>query len=90
MAYNYLLELYETIGARRREASQGVERGIEVDRERSRGRVDVLEEFEGFLKANYHPQLPRRIRTRLEAQGASDLDERVPAIRAGTWDQQPG
>ena len=88
MAYNYLLELYETIGDRKREASQGVERASEVDRERSRGRVDVLEEFEGFLKTNYHPRLPRRIRTRLETQG--DPDEREPATRAGTWDQQPG
>lgn len=80
MAYNYLLELYETIASRRGEAQRGgVERGDEaVDRARRRGRVEALDDLERFLRAQYHPRLPRRIRARFE--GAAKDSEAVPPM----------
>lgn len=66
MAYTYLLELYEVIADRRREARQALDdarSGIEA--ERHRGRVDALEEMDQFLRQGYHGRLPKRVRERL-------------------------
>lgn len=72
MAYNYLLELYEIIDRRRQEARGAIEVATGPACERQRGRIDALGEIEQFLKANYHPRLPRRIRSRLD--GAAQVE----------------
>jgi hypothetical protein len=71
VAYNYLLEIYETIAQRRGEAQASADAGAgagadTADTEYQRGRIDALDELEQFLKANYHSRLPRRIRARFE------------------------
>ncbi len=72
MAYNYLLELYETIHQRREDAQRKLTDLSEhsgSDLERQKGRMELLEEFETFLKEHYHIRLPRKIRERIETHG---------------------
>jgi hypothetical protein len=64
MAYVYLLDLYKYIEERLGEAT------AERDKADSnvqtakfeQGRIDALTEFQDFLKENFNPKLPRRIR----------------------------
>jgi hypothetical protein len=76
MAYNYLLELYQTIAERQRDARAAAD-GPEADREYHRGRLEALDALDRFLKDNYHGRLPRRIRTRID--GASPPADAEPA-----------
>jgi hypothetical protein len=64
MAYVYLLDFYKHIDQRLAEATAGLD---QADRDAvigkfEQGRIDVLTEFQDFLKENFNPKLPRRIR----------------------------
>jgi hypothetical protein len=71
VAYNYLLELYDTIVQRRREAQQSARTAADY----RQGQIEALDEFERFLRDTYHGQLPRRIRQRAERAEASRDDK---------------
>ncbi len=64
MAYVYLLDFYKYIDERLGEATDGLDK---ADRDVAIGkfkqdRIDALTEFQDFLKENFNPKLPRRIR----------------------------
>jgi hypothetical protein len=64
MAYVYLLDFYKHIDQRLAEATASLD---QADRDAvigkfEQGRIDVLTEFQDFLKENFNPKLPRRIR----------------------------
>jgi hypothetical protein len=64
MAYVYLLDMYNFIDKRLADASEELEkagRGTS-DESRQQGRIDTLTQFQDFLKENFNPKLPRRIR----------------------------
>jgi hypothetical protein len=67
MAYVYLLDLYRYIEGRLSEATEGLNKadGDVPTRKFEQGRIDVLTEFEDFLKENFNPKLPKRIRKSL-------------------------
>jgi hypothetical protein len=66
MAYVYLLELYKHIAARQGEAAARDNADDDGPAAQfARGRIDALAEFEAFLKTNFNPKLPRRIRESL-------------------------
>ena len=64
MAYVYLLDMYEFIAKRLADASEALEKaeddspGISLHQ----GRIDTLRQFQEFLKENFIPKLPQRIR----------------------------
>ena len=64
MAYIYLLDLYKYIDERLGQAMDGRNQASEdlslVKFEQ--GRIDALTEFKEFLRENFNPKLPRRIR----------------------------
>jgi len=64
MAYVYLLDLYKYIDERLYQATDGLDKaGGELLHARfEQGRIDALTEFKDFLKENFNPKLPRRIR----------------------------
>jgi len=64
MAYVYLLDLYKYIDARLEDATHGpgVPKGDTATAKFEQGRIDALTEFQNFLKENFNPKLPRRIR----------------------------
>ena len=64
MAYVYLLDMYEFIEKRLADASEALEKdGRDTpDKSRQQGRIDTLTQFQDFLKENFNPKLPRRIR----------------------------
>ncbi len=76
MAYNYLLELYETIEHRLEESLDRMESGsLSPDEiEFQEGRKELLEEFHHFLQHNYHRMLPRKIRERIEKHGVKGMN----------------
>jgi hypothetical protein len=64
MAYVYLLDFYKYIDDRLGKAAEGLDL---ADRDAAigkfeQGRIDALTEFQDFLKENFNPKLPRRIR----------------------------
>ncbi len=64
MAYVYLLDFYKYIEDRLAEATDSLD---QADRDAAigkfeQGRIDALTEFQDFLKENFNPKLPRRIR----------------------------
>ena len=64
MAYVYLLDLYKYIDERLGEAAEGPDQAdgdVSVGKF-EQGRIDALTEFQDFLKENFNPKLPRRIR----------------------------
>ena len=67
MAYVYLLDLYKYIDERLNQATDGLNRAAgDVTTVRfEQGRIDTLTEFQEFLKENFNPKLPRRIRDSL-------------------------
>lgn len=64
MAYVYLLDLYKYIDERLGQATDGRDKaGDNLSRGKfEQGRIDTLTEFKEFLKENFNPKLPRRIR----------------------------
>ena len=64
MAYVYLLDLYKYIDERLDDATDGFDQAQDEapTAELERGRIDALTEFQDFLKENFNPKLPRRIR----------------------------
>ena len=64
MAYVYLLDLYKYIDERLDQARDGLDRadGEMLNGQIEQGRIDALTEFKDFLKENFIPKLPRRIR----------------------------
>jgi len=64
MAYVYLLDLYNYIDERLGEATDGLDQadGDVPNAKFEQGRIDALTEFQDFLKKNFNPKLPRRIR----------------------------
>jgi len=64
MAYVYLLDLYKYIDARLEDATGGLDtpQGDMATAKFEQGRIDALTEFQNFLKDNFNPKLPRRIR----------------------------
>jgi hypothetical protein len=64
MAYVYLLDLYKYIDERLDQARDGLDRadGEMLNGQIEQGRIDALTEFKDFLKENFNPKLPRRIR----------------------------
>ena len=64
MAYVYLLDLYKYIDERLGEAADGLDQadGDVAVGKFEQGRIDALTEFQDFLKENFNPKLPRRIR----------------------------
>ena len=67
MAYVYLLDLYKYIEKRLAEATDALDQadGDGPIRKFEQGRIDALTEFQDFLKKNFNPKLPRRIRESL-------------------------
>lgn len=67
MAYVYLLDLYKFIEDRLEEATDRLRQvDDDVPAEKfEQGRIDILMEFQDFLKENFNPKLPRRIRESL-------------------------
>jgi len=67
MAYVYLLDLYKYIEKRLAEATDALDQagGDGPTRKFEQGRIDALTEFQDFLKKNFNPKLPRRIRESL-------------------------
>ena len=64
MAYVYLLDLYKYIDERISEAADGLDQedaDVPIGKF-EQGRIDALTEFQDFLKENFNPKLPRRIR----------------------------
>ena len=64
MAYVYLLDLYKYIDERLDDATDGFDQAQDEapTAELERGRIEALTEFQDFLKENFNPKLPRRIR----------------------------
>ena len=64
MAYVYLLDLYKYIEERLGEATDELNKadGDVPIAKFEQGRIDALTEFQDFLKENFNPKLPRRIR----------------------------
>jgi hypothetical protein len=67
MAYVYLLDLYKYLEERLGNATNGLDQvDGDVPAEKfEQGRIDALTEFQDFLKENFNPKLPRRIRESL-------------------------
>jgi len=67
MAYVYLLNLYKYIDERLDQATDGLDKadGDLLSGKFEQGRIDALTEFQDFLKENFNPKLPRRIRESL-------------------------
>ena len=67
MAYIYLLDLYKYIDERLGQARDGRDKaGDDLSLGKfEQGRMDALTEFQEFLKENFNPKLPRRIRESL-------------------------
>ena len=64
MAYVYLLDLYKYIDERLDQATDGRDKAnydLPLGKF-EQGRIDALTEFRHFLKDNFNPKLPRRIR----------------------------
>ncbi len=74
MAYIYLLDLYKYIEERVDEASNGLDKadGDAPTAKFEQGRIDALTEFQVFLKDNFNPKLPRRIRETYFGKGSKD------------------
>ncbi len=67
MAYVYLLDLYKYIDERLGQAREGRNKAnddLSLGKF-EQGRIDALTEFQDFLKENFNPKLPRRIRESL-------------------------
>jgi len=64
MAYVYLLDLYKYLLDRLNEATDALDKadGDVPAGKFEQGRIDALTEFQDFLKENFNPKLPRRIR----------------------------
>jgi len=64
MAYVYLLDLYKYLEERLGNATNELDQADgDVPAEKfEQGRIDALTEFQDFLKENFNPKLPRRIR----------------------------
>ena len=64
MAYVYLLDFYKFIDARLEDATGSLETANDdqATAKFGQGRIDALTEFQHFLKENFNPKLPRRIR----------------------------
>jgi hypothetical protein len=64
MAYVYLLDLYKYIDERLGQTTDGLDNadGDAPIAKFEQGRIDALTEFQDFLKENFNPKLPRRIR----------------------------
>lgn len=77
MAYNYLIELYEKIDHRLEDARKELaehDRLHQDDVAYHQGRVEMLNEFEEFLKSNYHKMLPKRLREKIEKDGVRGIN----------------
>ena len=64
MAYVYLLDMHKFIEKRIADASDALEKvGSDTPgKSLQQGRIDTLTQFHDFLKENFNPKLPRRIR----------------------------
>ena len=64
MAYVYLLDLYKYLEERLGNATNRLDQadGDLPTEKFEQGRIDALTEFQDFLKKNFNPKLPRRIR----------------------------
>lgn len=64
MAYVYLLDMHKFIDERLADASEALEKadGDTLGKSLQQGRIDTLRQFQEFLKENFNPKLPRRIR----------------------------
>lgn len=64
MAYVYLLDIYNYIEKRLSAASDGLEKSADdvIAAKFQKGRIDALTDFQHFLKKNFNPKLPRRIK----------------------------
>ena len=76
MAYVYLLDLYKYVDERLGNPPEGLDQadGDVSIRKFEQGRIDALTEFQNFLKENFNPKLPRRIReTYVDKLNISDI-----------------
>ena len=64
MAYVYLLDIYKYLEERLADASEamGKAHGDTLGKSLQQGRIDTLRQFQEFLKENFIPKLPQRIR----------------------------
>jgi len=64
MAYVYLLDLYKYIEERLAEVTDELNQanGDVPIAKFEQGRIDALKDFQDYLKENFNPKLPRRIR----------------------------
>ncbi len=78
MAYNYLIDLYENIKNRLKEAKESLEESRKGQDEREtayqEGRVELLTELESFLESNYNRLLPRKILKVLKEKGPGGIN----------------
>ncbi len=76
MAYVYLLDLYKYIDERLGQTTDGLDNadGDAPIAKFEQGRIDALTEFQDFLKENFNPKLPRRIRETYFGKGRKDPD----------------
>lgn len=67
MAYVYLLDLYNFIDQRLAQTASALKEAEGDIGETSfqNGRIAALSDFKAFLKQDFHPKLPRRIRESL-------------------------
>ena len=63
MVYTYLFDLYRVLDERKKEVQGRVEGAFESPEieQHLRGRLSILNDFETFLKCNYHAKWPRRM-----------------------------
>ncbi len=74
MAYIYLLDLYKYIDKRLGEATaelNNADSNVQTAKF-GQGRIDALTEFQDYLKENFNPKLPRRIRDTYFGKGSKD------------------
>lgn len=71
MSHSYLLELYESIGDRKREmmARRSDETLSALTRREAQGADVFLDEAMAFFSSNYHGKLPKRLRIKHPPEG---------------------
>ena len=69
MAYNYLMDLHRYIGERLADAGRRESDAAgPAARSFQQGRIQLLTDFQEFLKNRYHHKLPRRLSQRLKKE----------------------
>ena len=70
MAYPYLLDIYELIDRRLKDANTSIGEIVDdpIEIKFQEGRIRALLDFKDYLTKNLNPKLPGRIRKALEAK----------------------